>query len=137
MKILLPFLLASFFASMVFSDDGSVRVKAFDLPLSEFITQETHDANKKRDASRSEFFEKFSLCGERPAIEEPGFRAFWDCAGGNFKTLSWYKNLRNQYKVKIASKSIAGVQASVFTPKEGVSDANKNRIKFILKFCNR
>jgi acetyl esterase/lipase len=97
-------------------DDGTVHVPAFDLPFSEFASQEMRDAFVADDKLLKELYAQI-LQGK---VAQSAFDEHY------YPPLISAQQAR--YPVDIAVRNIAGIYTEVFTPRDGVSSKNKNRV---------
>jgi acetyl esterase/lipase len=99
------------------------------IPDSAFLSEETKRVQAEAmDGFVSYLTKSAKECGtllEKPIEELPAVR---DCMAKVYYASSIYTQLRNQYAVEIETKNIAGVVTEIFTPSEGVSPRNQNRV---------
>jgi epsilon-lactone hydrolase len=104
-------------------DRATVNVPAFDLPLSHFLTPQAREKLRKpaeSDAARC------------PSLSDPtnltveGVKATRACLTKAQQPS--IERMRARFPVDIRAQKIARVPTEIFTPKEGVSPANKSRV---------
>lgn len=107
----------------------TVKVPGFKLPPSELLSQETLAGLTKGQEDNRAMVEalasggsiqKDTLAEDIANIRQRQAEAFYQ--------LPVYKNLTEQYKVIINTEIIAGVTTEIFTPVEGISSANRDRV---------
>ena len=111
--------------------DGVVKVAAFDLPESAFLSDESRSAMKYfRDVYLQELMTFANDCGDLSAIDGDlgKAREIRDCVSQQYFETNIYKDTLKKHPVEISSESIAGVYTEIFVPKEGVSERNKDRL---------
>ena len=111
--------------------DGVVRVSAYDLPESAFLSDESRSAMKYfRDVYLRELITFANDCGDLSAVDGDLVRAreIRDCVSTRYFETNIYKDTLKKHPVEISSENIAGVYTEIFVPKEGVSERNKDRL---------
>ena len=111
--------------------EGVVKVPAFDLPESAYLSEESRSAMKYfRDVYLPEFRTFAKDCGD--LLETNGdlakAREIRDCISRNYFEISIYKDTLEKHPVDISAENIAGVYTEIFVPRNGVSEKNKDRI---------
>ena len=132
-SVLIPiFLLAcSGLPSQEASEDievGTLHVKAFDLPPSALMSDESKEAIKTYTESMADSAEEYKKCPdifEVELVEVPKVR---ECFRAAYYSSESYKNLRAQYAVDIVPQMMGGVYTEIFTPSSGIADSNENRV---------
>ena len=109
-------------------DDGTLHVRAFDLPESALLSDETRAALKQLRAAQEEDKVAFKSCPTTEGAATADVPAIRKCQREAFYKTSSYKSLRDRYDVVIASQEIAGVHAEVFLPRAGVASKNRKRV---------
>lgn len=102
-------------------DDGTIPVRAFDLPLSGLLSQDTQETLRRQMHEHAELKRRCPI------------RTFEDVAAAReFHATYYYPALiekhRARYPVTIESATIAGVAAEIFTPAKGIAAENQQRI---------
>lgn len=101
--------------------DGTVHVRAFDLPLSGFLSAETQ-AVLRRQAKEREELNK--VC---PIKDFKDLVAIRQCLEKHYYPALIARH-RARYPVTIQPETIAGVATEIITPAEGVSATNRQRV---------
>ncbi|MFY0667630.1 MAG: alpha/beta hydrolase [Alteromonas stellipolaris] len=120
------FLQVSAQAKVKIEEKGTVHVPGFVLPESSFLNDETRGALKKVRQLPS--VPERKACPPIDKAEIAEIAAIRDCRAAAFYQRPDYKLMTETYNVHIESTAIAGVPVEIFTPKSGISDANKNRV---------
>lgn len=107
-------------------DAGLAHVRAFDLPRSSYLSEETRAALEHQrqrwsqtPVSRCPAFETASL-QQLPEIRQ--------CLAGESYRSPLYQALRTRYDVDISPQQIGGVYTEVFTPSRGIAPRNRRRV---------
>lgn len=107
--------------------NGTILVPAFLLPESTLLSERTRAALKvarDRDNEEAAHIEcpsvKSATREAMPAIRQCQAKAFYQTAS--------YKKLLEQFPVLVAAQEIGGVYTEVFTPKDGISPQNRDRV---------
>jgi acetyl esterase/lipase len=111
--------------------EGVVKVAAFDLPESAYLSEESRSAMKYfRDVYGPEFFAFAKDCGDLMKFDGDLGKAkeIRDCVSRNYFETSIYKDTRAKHPVDISAEDIAGVYTEIFVPRGGVSEKNKDRL---------
>ena len=111
--------------------EGVVKVPAFDLPESAYLSEASRSAMKYfRDVYLPEFRTFAKDCGD--LFETNGdlakAREIRDCVSQNYFETSIYRDTLEKHPVDISAEDIAGVYTEIFVPQDGVSEQNKDRI---------
>jgi len=106
------------------TEDGSVHVSAFDLPLSGFLSDETR-AVLRRQKQQFEEYEK--VCPYRPPESVEDVISQRRCGEQHYYP-AIIARLRERYKVAIEPKIMAGVATEILTPHDGIPAANRDRV---------
>ena len=106
-----------------------LRTKAFDLPLSCFLGVESREALRNYSIALNDQWKKIKQFGfswgSTPIDDIPALRqrdAEIVCASQN------YINMANRYSVSMRTEIISGVYTEVFTPNDGVTFNNRERV---------
>ena len=107
----------------------SLSVPVFELPISNYLGTETRQA-------QSDYMQDLTELGQRTAESCPPMEgasiesipAIRQQQAEVFYTSVLYKKLVNRYKVIISPETIGGVYTEVFTPEEGISPQNQQRV---------
>ena len=94
--------------------DGTVHVPAFDVPLSSYMSEEAKRAYIEQRLNPLTLDPKASISQRRAAVD------------GYYRPL--VERGKALYPVHIEEQTIAGVRVDVVTPKEGISERNRNRV---------
>jgi acetyl esterase/lipase len=106
--------------------DGAIHVSAFDLPLSSLL-----DDNARKQLVSALQGENDGAATPCPPLEgvsaaqAPVIRA---CEEQRFRASSDYRHLRERYPITVTTRRFGGVETEVFTPAEGVSARNRDRV---------
>jgi len=111
--------------------EGVVKVSAFDLPESAYLSDESRSAMKYfRDVYLPEFRTFAKDCGD--LFETNGdlakAREIRDCVSANYFETRIYRDTLEKHPVDISAEDTAGVYTEIFVPQGGVSEKNKDRI---------
>ena len=112
-------------------NDQALRVKAFDLPLSALMSEESKAVLKQQaeQAKRDNYYKKvLAKCGAVDTVELANLPDVRRCRAEAFYQSKTYKNLIERYDVVVTPSMIGGVYTEVFTPTDGVADTNENRV---------
>ena len=108
-------------------NEGAVDVQGFMLPVSNLVSTETRSVicDDIREASEG-IPSSFPRIDDNTKLEDiPDIRN----RQAEFVYASrFYANLKSRYKVSVQSESIAGVYTEVFTPTDGISETNRQRV---------
>lgn len=107
-------------------EDGSVRVSAFTLPPSEFLSDRTR-AVLAREAKETAAFAKTCAVKFADIATEEDVLAYRECLDKFFYP-SVIRRVRARYHVVIRSRTIGGVPTEVVTPADGIVSANRERV---------
>ena len=107
-------------------DNGTLHVRAFELPESSYLSEETRAALARQHvlwaaASRSS-------CPPLEGAARESMAEIRKCQAAEFYQTSVYKEVRDRYPVSIMPQEIGGVYTEVFTPVNGVAPKNKERV---------
>lgn len=111
--------------------EGAVKVPAFDMPESAYLSEESRSAMKYfREVYGPEFFTFAKDCGDLMKFDGDLAKAkeIRDCVSRGYFETSIYKDTRAKHPVDISAQEIAGVYTEIFVPQRGVSEKNKDRI---------
>lgn len=114
--------------SLAEQDSNVVHVKAFDLPVSALMTEESKKALEHQKSVMDGYAETSTTCASIFEVELAMVPEVRECNRNNYYQSTFYKDLVARYKVDIQPKTIAGVYTEVFTPKEGVSSTMINKV---------
>lgn len=108
--------------------DGTIYVPAFVLPESSFLSQESRAVLKRGRESQSDWVAAQKDCPPMKGANRTDMPAIRKCqADGFYKTAS-YTNMRSRYHVSMTPQEIGGVYTEVFTPANGISSQNAQRV---------
>jgi acetyl esterase/lipase len=107
--------------------DGTIHVPAFLLPESSLLHGGTSAALKRaRDSQGTGGALKGCLSAD--GADLAAMPAIRQCQANAFRQTAFYKELIEQYPVVMTSQEIGGVYTEVFTPKDGISPENNDRV---------
>ncbi len=109
-------------------DDGTLHVRAFDLPESSFLSEETRAALKRQREEGNGWQQAEQACPPVDGAAMADMPAIRKCQADFYYTTPIYKRMRDRYPVAIASKEIGGVYTEIFSPKEGIAPKNAKRV---------
>ncbi|MDO5980603.1 alpha/beta hydrolase [Flavivirga spongiicola] len=110
-------------------EDGTIHVPAYTLPESSFLSDESKTIIKKKREEYKKLFKEQSLVCPYPSNpNEEQIRVHEECNRQYFYTTSLYRNTLARYDVNIEIDTINGVYTEVFTPSEGIKEANRDRV---------
>lgn len=110
---------------------GVVNVAAFDLPISAYVSEESRAAMQYfRENYARDMFTFQQDCGNLFQIDGDLEKAkeIRDCISRNYLQTSIYKDTLKKHPVEITVQDIAGVYIEIFTPQEGISEENQDRV---------
>ena len=111
--------------------EGVVKVAAYDLPESAFLSEESRSAMKYfREVYLQELVNFAKDCGDLFEVNGDLAKAkeIRDCVSEKYFETNIYKDTLKKHPVDISSEDIAGVYTEIFVPKKGVSEKNKDRL---------
>jgi len=108
-------------------DERTIYVPAFDLPESSFLSEEARAALRRNAVGKS-MTAGFKTCPSFEGASKADMVSIRQCLADSFYNSSFYKEVRQQYKVNVDSVNVNGVYTEIFTPERGVKDKNKHRI---------
>ncbi|MDB9953558.1 alpha/beta hydrolase [Porticoccaceae bacterium] len=128
-KIMLSWIFCTLGVGTSYADETSIQVKAFELPVSSFLSNQTRQAIKTQTEVDNPAMSKiFETCGELDGSNIVESKITRLCQAQSIYKTAFYKRFTDLYDVAITPRKIAGVYTEVIVPKGGVSDENKNRI---------
>jgi acetyl esterase/lipase len=107
-------------------DNVTIHVRAFDLPESSYLSEETRAALARqhvRWAAASN-----SSCPPLEGAARENMAKIRNCQADEFYQTAVYKDIRNRYPVLIVPQEIGGVYTEVFTPAGGITAKNRERV---------
>lgn len=110
---------------------GVVKVAAFDLPISAYVSEESREASIYfRDFYARDMFTFEQGCGNLYQIEGDIDKAkdIRDCISKNYLQTSIYKDTLKKHPVEISVEDVGGVYTEIFVPKKGIRAQNEDRI---------
>lgn len=108
-------------------DDGTVHVRAFDLPESSYLSQETRSALKRlRDLDA--FQKTLEGCPPLEGARSADVAEIRRCQAEAFYETDFYTNIRRRYPVAVTTQTMNGVYTEIFAPREGVARENARRV---------
>jgi epsilon-lactone hydrolase len=108
--------------------DGTTHLPAFSLPESSFLSDDTRAELKRARDRGKEVVASEDTCPSilgADAIQAPAIRK---CEADVYYRSASYRRLHDLFRVSMTPREIGGVYAEVFTPAEGISPKNKNRV---------
>jgi|TARA_B100000315_G_scaffold260671_1_gene323894 acetyl esterase/lipase len=111
--------------------DGTIHVPAFDLPLSDFLSEESLAATRYfRDVYTPEFGSFSDGCADlrEVAADPEATRKARQCVAEGYYKTSIYRDTLAKHPVAISAEEMGGVYTEVFVPKKGVAPVNRNRL---------
>ncbi len=111
--------------------DGTIHVPAFDLPLSDFLSEESRAAMKYFGEVYGPAFGSFSKgCPNLSELaDDPeAIRAARQCVADGYYKTAIYKDTLAKHDVDISSTTMGGVYTEVFTPNRGIAPVNRKRV---------
>lgn len=110
-------------------ENGTIRVSAFDLPESVFLSKESLIAVKRwRDIFSKDWPATYEKCPSVKGKNKTEIVAIRQCRAKAFYKTATYQNVINRYPANVTPKTIGGVYTEVFTPINGVVAKNKKRV---------
>lgn len=115
--------------SLRIEPDGTVRIPAFELPESAYLSDETRTALRRyRDVTSEELSEALGRCPSLDMVSVEKVPAARHCLAAAFYNTDWYKDITRRYSVKIEAFTVGGVFVEEFTPVDGVALHNEKRV---------
>jgi acetyl esterase/lipase len=108
--------------------DGTVHVRAFSLPESSLLDDETRIALKRIRDYEEEDAASPSPCPPLEGASRAQMPAIRQCEVEDFHRSWLYKELYQRYPVIVTSQNIGGVYTEIFTPRDGIAARNKDRV---------
>ena len=111
--------------------DGTVHVRAFDLPETAYLSEDSRAAMKHfREVYGPEFGTFSEGCANLVDVRDDpeAIRAARQCVAEGYYRTAIYKDTVAKHPVEITHEDIAGIYTEVFVPKAGIADANKSRL---------
>lgn len=108
--------------------DGAIHFPAFVLPESSLLSQETRAVLKRSRESQGEWAAAQKDCPPMEGASRTDMPAIRNCQANAFYKSASYRSMREQYSVSISPQEIGGVYTEVFTPTNGISSQNAQRV---------
>jgi acetyl esterase/lipase len=109
-------------------EDGTTHLPAFSLPESSFLSDDTRGELKHARDRGKEDVASENTCPpilSANAIQAPAIRK---CQADVYYRSASYRRLHDLFHVSMTPREIGGVYTEVFTPAEGISPKNRNRV---------
>lgn len=107
--------------------NGTIHVPSFDLPDSSLHDETTLNSLRTFRNYRAQRLPLYAECNALREAREPS-EVVEACEGRIFRDSDAYHNLRARYRVSVDAQTLGGVAVEIFTPEEGVSERNQNRV---------
>jgi epsilon-lactone hydrolase len=108
------------------TSEGKIRVSAFELPVSTFLTPESRHALQRWEKAVGEALKVCPFDYQHPFSQE-SVRALRGCVAQQF-WIPLVARHRSRYGVEIRPATISGVPTEIITPVEGVPLQNRKRV---------
>jgi monoterpene epsilon-lactone hydrolase len=109
-------------------EDGTTHLPAFSIPESSFLSDDTRAELKHARDREKEGVASGNTCPSilsADAIQAPAIRK---CEADVYYRSASYRRLHDLFHVSMTPRQIGGVYTEVFTPAEGISAKNTNRV---------
>lgn len=111
-------------------DEGTIHVPSFILPESQFLSDESKAILKEQRAYKVKSWEEMKRScpplKEGASLEE--IKQYRECLATHFYTTPVYKKTIARYPIDIIIDTMSGVYTEVFTPKEGITKKDQNKV---------
>jgi acetyl esterase/lipase len=108
--------------------DGTIHIPAFVLPESSLLDDSSRQALRR---SREEMKSEDAASAECPSMDQASpeqAAAVRRCEAARFQHSRSYREFLERYPVRVALQTIGGIDAEVFTPKQGIAPKNRDRV---------
>lgn len=109
-------------------EDGAVQVPAFTLPESSLLDEKTRAALAKIRNSAKTIDSPEKNCPSMEGARREQMAAIRRCQAEVVYRSAWYKEFVERYPIVMTPQTIGGIYTEVFTPKDGISPQNRDRV---------
>lgn len=109
---------------------GTIRLPAMDLYLSEFLSEESKQAYRLSKEQLSELHELYRQRCDKSILQAKAeeLAALRQCRAKAFYSSTWYRDLVLRFEVTMTPDIIGDVYTEVFTPNAGIASRNRDRV---------